>query len=83
MSKIQTQELQISTSQKGVSVDGPLDISTQCLGCENFKNKKRFTCRAFPKGIPSKIISGNFDHTKPFPGDKGIRFEPLSKEILA
>ena len=34
-------------------------------------------CKAFPKGIPKKIITGEHDHTKPYKGDHGIRFEPI------
>jgi hypothetical protein len=34
------------------------------------------TCLAFPLSIPDEIILYGFDHTKPFKGDGGIRFEP-------
>ena len=34
-------------------------------------------CKAFPDGIPEKILTGEHDHTKPFKGDNGIRFEPI------
>lgn len=33
-------------------------------------------CKAFPDGIPEEIISGKFNHEKPYPGDNGIRFVP-------
>lgn len=36
------------------------------------------TCAAFPDGIPTAIIPGGFDHTKPYPGDHGITFQPLA-----
>jgi hypothetical protein len=36
-----------------------------------------FQCDAFPKGIPDAIIFGDTDHRKPYPGDHGIRFEPI------
>ena len=34
-------------------------------------------CKAFPKRIPEDILVGRNDHSKPFPGDNGIRFEPI------
>lgn len=33
-------------------------------------------CSAFPAGIPVEIMTGEFDHTKPYPGDGGIRYLP-------
>ncbi len=46
-----------------------------CNSCIN--SKMDGSCFAFPKGIPEKILTGEHDHTKPFPGDNGIRFEPI------
>lgn len=37
-------------------------------------------CEAFLKGIPEEILTGEFDHTEPYPNDNGIRFEPIEKE---
>ena len=37
-------------------------------------------CAAFPGGIPDAISSGRVDHTKPYPGDGGIRF--LAREEI-
>lgn len=37
-------------------------------------------CEAFPHGIPEEILNG-FDHTKPFYGDNGIRFEPTAEAL--
>jgi hypothetical protein len=34
-----------------------------------------WTCPAFPKGIPLEIRLGEFDHSKPYPGDNGITYE--------
>lgn len=42
-------------------------------------------CDAFPapQVIPLELqIEGDFDHTKPFPGDGGIRFEPLERLVV-
>ncbi len=38
-------------------------------------------CKAFPTGIPEEILTGEFDHHKPFEGDNGIQFEVM-KEIV-
>jgi hypothetical protein len=52
-----------------------MQIDLQCAFCIHLK--KGLKCKAFPKGIPEKIITGEHDHTKPFKGDGGIRFEPI------
>ncbi|MCP5510235.1 MAG: hypothetical protein H7A24_00005 [Leptospiraceae bacterium] len=33
-------------------------------------------CDAYPNGIPFEIWTNKVDHSKPYPGDNGIRFEP-------
>lgn len=33
-------------------------------------------CKAFPRGIPDEIYFEGRSHREPYPGDKGIRFEP-------
>jgi hypothetical protein len=51
-------------------------------------------CAAFPEGPPKIILSGvpgnhpnicpniyRIDHIKPYPGDHGIQFEPVSYEL--
>jgi hypothetical protein len=35
------------------------------------------TCDAYEERIPVEIITGEHDHTEPFPGDNGIRFEAI------
>jgi len=48
-----------------------------CLECKHFyKNEyEEFCCKAFPEGIPDKIIEGKVNHKKPYKGDNGIQFE--------
>ena len=49
-------------------------ICNQCC----YVGKDGTTCRAFPRGIPDKILRGEVDHRKPYEGDRGIRFKPWS-----
>lgn len=48
-----------------------------CARCNhfNFTNPEAHVCAAFPGGIPYEIWSGMNDHTQPYAGDHGIRFE--------
>jgi hypothetical protein len=59
-----------------------LRLETLCSGCTFYRRAKsrsaRPTCAAFPGGIPTEIQPGGFDHRKPYPGDHGIRFEPIA-----
>jgi hypothetical protein len=47
----------------------------QCPDCAHLRDDKLWTCDAYPQGIPGAILSGDWDHTQPFPRDRGIRFE--------
>ena len=49
-----------------------------CNLCKH-STMKGTTCKAFPNGIPDKILTGEFDHRKPYPGDNGIQFEPIEE----
>lgn len=56
----------------------------QCFDCKHFKINKiteLYYCKAFPKGIPADIEFNQVDHTKPYKGDNGIRFEPKDDVI--
>jgi len=50
-----------------------------CLGCWHYHhwNVSGFTCDAFPKGIPGKILEGGGDHKKRIAGDNGITFKAM------
>jgi hypothetical protein len=45
----------------------------KCFKCKHFLSKQ--LCKAFPNGIPKEIYFEKRDHTEPFEGDNGIRFE--------
>lgn len=40
-----------------------------------------YTCEAFPHGIPYPILTGNFLHIDPYPGDGGIRYERMIRGV--
>ena len=49
-----------------------------CIKCDRLRSDcLTAVCKAFPSGIPIDIIEEGFNHKKPFPGDNGIRFEPI------
>ena len=51
--------------------------SAQCGICSRYITGAK--CIAFPDGIPQVILTGEHDHRKPFAGDRGIHFDPLSQ----
>lgn len=40
-----------------------------------------YTCKAFPEQIPMEIITGDFIHTEPYPGDNGVQFVRIIRGI--
>jgi hypothetical protein len=48
----------------------------QCFSCKWFRWGTDYTCEAFPDGIPHEILSNSHHHVTPYPGDRGILFEP-------
>lgn len=49
----------------------------QCATCTHLRVEPERTCSAFPDGIPDEIWWNRADHRQPYPGDHGIRWEPL------
>jgi hypothetical protein len=63
-----------------------IGFSPTCIPCRHFRGSTReddgthhHTCDAFPDEIPAEIWRGDNNHRKPYPGDNGIQFEPLSR----
>ena len=55
-----------------------MSIGVQCFLCKHYIGVMR--CKAFPEKIPEEIMTGFKDHSKPYPGDNGIRYEPVHDE---
>ena len=56
----------------------PFGVWPMCNECKHF-HRGTAHCDAFPKRIPKDILCGG-DHTKPYPGDNGITFEPIDTD---
>lgn len=57
--------------------DGVLEFAS-CVTCK-WKHDYKATCRAFPEGIPEKILTGEHRHLQPYEGDHGIRYTPIQQ----
>jgi hypothetical protein len=67
----------------------PLLPTQQCFMCKHYHGTvvkrpdgkgEAYSCDAFEEGIPDDFILTNHDHTKAYPGDNGIRWEPAGEE---
>jgi hypothetical protein len=55
-------------------------ISPICWSCTRLReNGVDQECDAFPGGIPEDIWEGETDHRVPYPGDKGMQYEPRNE----
>ena len=52
--------------------------SVVCHGCKWLTYIGGHRCKAF-KRIPVEIWNGEHAHIEPYPGDNGVRFEPIKK----
>ena len=55
----------------------PPPTNCQCFRCVHYGKGNPGPCPAFKEGIPLDILNNEFDHSKPYPGDRGVMFEPL------
>ena len=60
-----------------IPIDETSGLPVACWTCRHYDERARVRCAAFPDGIPLPIQWGEFDHRQPFPGDNGIRYEPV------
>ena len=65
--------------------EDPIVNVCPCTTCVHYiiSDKKKFTCKAYPDGIPEVILRGEVDHREPHPGDHGIQYlkEPIDLEF--
>jgi len=53
-----------------------------CFECKHFNRDPdaAMVCRAYPQGIPVKIMDSDFIHKSHYKGDHGIMFEPMEEK---
>jgi hypothetical protein len=52
-----------------------------CMNCKNLFDE-RWSCAAYPAGIPPEITQSVWDHRKPARGDDGIHYDPISDDFI-
>jgi len=55
----------------------------QCQDCANYmRERSRIPrCKAFPVAIPEELYTSCADHTQPYQGDNGIRYEKYTGNL--
>jgi len=51
-----------------------------CESCKHFRSD--MTCKAFPRGIPDVVISGNNPHFDKIESDRNVQWEPKDWKSL-
>ncbi len=60
--------------------DNPKPRTLRCSYCKhNDLESPDAVCAAFPDGIPREILKEDVLHDGPYPGDHGLRFEPMEE----
>ena len=51
--------------------------SPLCMQCKNYDwfDRDKFSCKAFPAGVPDRIVMGEVSHRNHVKGDGGIKYE--------
>lgn len=57
----------------------PIFVKSECHLCKH-KFIGKPGCTAFPVRLPGPLASGKVLHHDPYPGDRGIRFEPRKQK---
>lgn len=58
-------------------VGNPNDLKvSQCTFCAH-RSPDGTRCKAFPGGIPVELMHNEADHRFEFPGDNGVRYQPI------
>lgn len=58
-------------------IDRAAPFTPQCRACAHRDASDPMVCAAYPEDIPAAILTGTADHSTAYPGDHGIRFEPM------
>jgi hypothetical protein len=58
-------------------VGNPSELKvSQCTFCAH-RSPDGTACKAFPTGIPVELLYNEHDHRMEFPGDNGVRYQPI------